>query len=414
MSTHYSIRDFVHFGRWAMRDRLRQKRWGKQYEAAVRSGTFKLPTATVVQLLPTEACNLRCPMCNQWGDNGYFLSGVRRPHHMDPAALTKLMRGLSPRQTMISVHGGEPFAYKFTNTLLDLLAEQQFDVMFSTNGTLLDGYLERMARIKNLMFLLSIDGDEAVHDVIRGKGCYRQAKQSMDALFQIRRRMGMSLPAVFMNFVVCEWNTDTIDAAYEAACDLGVLAINYNMRWYLTEGVGQAYEHQLTEQFGVKSSGAWRGWLSKDHDKHDYSKAGESLRRILAAKKGRLRPPFVITTPRRMRGRDFDNYYADYSNVFGNDSCFMPFYWARIHANGDLIYCPGHPDIIAGNVFRDGFEQAFNSEVTIRFRRYILNNRLPICNRCCGLYMTDLARPYEQRSRRRLGLNEPVQVRLPQ
>jgi MoaA/NifB/PqqE/SkfB family radical SAM enzyme len=414
MSTPYAVQDFVHYTRWAWRDRRRQRRWAVQFEKSVRSGSFKLPTATMVQLLPTEACNLRCAMCNQWGENGYFLAGVRKPHHMEAGALTKLMRGLSPRDTMISVHGGEPFAYRHTETLLDLLAEQQFDVIFSTNGTLLDPHLDRLARIENLMLLLSIDGDETVHDSIRGEGCYRQAKDSLRALFQLRRKQGMPLPAVFMNFVVCEWNTEAIAAAYEAARDLGVVAINYNMRWFLTEEIGKAYERHLKVEFGITSSGAWRGWLSNEHERHDYSGACEALRRTLHTHRWRLRPPYVITTPRRMQGRDFEAYYADYTKVFGNDSCFMPFYWARIHANGDLIYCPGHPDVIAGNVFRDGFREAFNSEVTIRFRRYILNNRLPICNRCCGLYMTDLARPFEQRSRKRLGLTEPVRVHLPQ
>jgi len=91
----------------------------------------------------------------------------------------------------------------------------------------------------------------------------------------------------------------------------------------------------------------------------------------------------------------------------------MPFYWARVHSNGDLIYCPGHPDIIAGNAFRDGFMEAFNSETSIKFRRHILHNRLPICNRCCGLYMNYSGRPHEQKVRQRLGLGREVMVHFP-
>ncbi|HUQ71564.1 MAG TPA: SPASM domain-containing protein, partial [Planctomycetaceae bacterium] len=124
--------------------------------------------------------------------------------------------------------------------------------------------------------------------------------------------------------------------------------------------------------------------------------------------------PFITTLPKNLKGNDVVNYYADYLNVFGNDSCFMPFYWSRIHANGDLIYCPGHPDIIVGNVFRDGFETAFNSPESIRFRQHILTNRLPICNRCCGLYMTHSGRAAEQQSRQRLGLPLTVTTHYPE
>ncbi len=42
--------------------------------------------------------------------------------HMDEESLIKLMRGLSPRDSLISVHGGEPFVYKHIDTLLESAA----------------------------------------------------------------------------------------------------------------------------------------------------------------------------------------------------------------------------------------------------------------------------------------------------
>jgi MoaA/NifB/PqqE/SkfB family radical SAM enzyme len=395
------------------RNQRRQRKWGSEYETAVRHGSFKLPAATVVQLIPTEACNLRCPFCNQWGENGYFLSGARHATHMDEQSLVRLMRGLSPRDSMISVHGGEPFAYKHTATLLQLLREQQFDVMFSTNGTLLTAHLKHLAEIKNLAFLLSIDGDEETHDRIRGKGTFARARTAIAELFALRREAGMPPPFVVMSIVVCEWTTEVLEKAYDVARDFNAFAINYNFRWFLTEKIGLTYEKHLEREFGVKSSGAWRGWVSPDHEKHDYGNVAKALERVLRRKRYRLTPPFVVTTPSQLRGQDYEKYFTDYLNTFGNESCFMPFYWARVHANGDLIFCPGHPDIIAGNVFRDGFMESFNSELAVKFRKHMLSNRLPICNRCCGLYMTNPARPFEQKARRRLGLPKEVNSNLP-
>ena len=409
----YSLRDCFHFVQMYRRNQRRQRKWGREYETAVRDGSFKLPAATVVQLIPTEACNLRCPFCNQWGENGYFLSGARHATHMDEQSLVRLMRGLSPRDSMISVHGGEPFAYKHTATLLQLLREQQFDVMFSTNGTLLTAHLKHLAEIKNLAFLLSIDGDEETHDRIRGKGTFARARTAIAELFALRREAGMPPPFVVMSIVVCEWTTEVLEKAYDVARDFNAFAINYNFRWFLTEKIGLTYEKHLEREFGVKSSGAWRGWVSPDHEKHDYGNVAKALERVLRRKRYRLTPPFVVTTPSQLRGQDYEKYFTDYLNTFGNESCFMPFYWARVHANGDLIFCPGHPDIIAGNVFRDGFMESFNSELAVKFRKHMLSNRLPICNRCCGLYMTNPARPFEQKARRRLGLPKEVNSNLP-
>ena len=94
-------------------------------------------------------------------------------------------------------------------------------------------------------------------------------------------------------------------------------------------------------------------------------------------------------------------------SIFDDNSVCL-YRWARIHVNGDLIFCPGHPDVIAGNVFRDGFMESFYSEVAVQFRKYNLTNRMPICNRCCGLYMTNPARKFEQKARKRLALPKQV------
>jgi MoaA/NifB/PqqE/SkfB family radical SAM enzyme len=314
---------------------------------------------------------------------------------------------------LISVHGGEPFVYKYIDTLLDLLHEQQFDVIFSTNGTLLTSHLTQLARVRNLIFLLSIDGDEQTHDKVRGKGTFKAAQESIKALFELRRQLGEPLPAVIMSTVVCEWTTEVLERVYDVAREFNALSINYNFRWFLTEDVGQAYERHLKREFGLKSSGAWRGWLSTNHEKHDYGNVAAALTRVLR-KRRRFSPPFVVTTPSQLRGSDYQTYFTDYLDTFGNESCFMPFYWARIHANGELIFCPGHPDIIAGNVFNDGLMASFNSATAIKFRKHILTNRLPICNRCCGLYMTNPARPFEQKARKRLGLPKHVTTHWPE
>jgi MoaA/NifB/PqqE/SkfB family radical SAM enzyme len=216
-----------------------------------------------------------------------------------------------------------------------------------------------------------------------------------------------------MSTVVCEWTTDVIERAYKTAKELGVFMLNYNLRYFMPESAGLAYENHLQEELGVTSSGAWRGWISPAHEHHDYSEAVSRLRHLLARTRLRMLPPYVVTGPSHLRGKDFDRWFSDYLDTFGNESCFMPFYWARVHANGDLIFCPGHPDVIAGNVFHDGFMESFNSDTAVRFRKYILTNRLPICNRCCGLYMTNPARRFEQKARRNLGLDKKVMVHYP-
>jgi len=413
MKNRYTISDYLHFGAMVWRGRRRNQAWGKQFEACVRNGSFRLPAAAVVQFIPTEGCNLRCPFCNQWGENGYFLAGAREVASMDEGRMAKLVEQLSPRDSLINIHGGEPFAYKHIDTLLNVLAERQFDVLITTNGTLLSNHLEELSRLRNLAFILSIDGDEETHDRIRGKGTFRKTKDGMTQLFELRRSRGIPPPLVVMSIVVCEWTTGVVEKAFDVARELGVFMLNYNFRYFMPEAAGLAYEKHLEAEFGLKSSGAWRGWVVPDYGKYDFHEIAEKVRRLLRKNRVQLRPPYLVSGPSQLRRKDYENWFTDYLNTFGNESCFMPFYWARVHANGDLIFCPGHPDIIAGNVFRDGFMESFNSELAVKFRKHILRNRFPICNRCCGLYMTNPARPFEQKARRRLGLPKEVSVHYP-
>jgi MoaA/NifB/PqqE/SkfB family radical SAM enzyme len=400
----HELRDVVQYARAFARNARRARRWGRLYESAVSSGSFRLPSPTVLQLLPTEACNLRCSMCNEWGDNGYLKLGVRKVAHMPADGVVRLLAEIDPRHTAVSIHGGEPFAYKHTGVLLDALAARPYDVIFTTNGTLLERHLDRLARIDNLGFLYSIDGDEAGHDAVRGEGTYRKARDGMAALLRERRRLGKHLPLVILSHTICEATTAAgLARIRDIARDFSAFAINLNMRWFLAEHDGKAYEEHLRRELGITSSGAWRGWLVSEKDRgHDYAPQASALARLVGQRS--LRPPYVFTTPWGLEGGDFLRYFTDPYEVFGNESCFMPFYWARIHANGDLIYCPGHPDVIAGNVFRDGLIAAFNSPTSIRFRQHLLEQRMPICQRCCGLYMNHSARRIEQQARRRLGL----------
>src|SRR5687768_14190971 len=158
MNHHYTLRDYLHFARFYWRGRQRQQRWSAMFEDSVRGGSFKLPSAAVVQFIPTEACNLRCAFCNQWGDAGYFRAGARKVESMNSDSITSLIKRLSPHDSMINVHGGEPFAYKHIDSLLAALAERDFDVLITTNGTLMKSHLPSVARIRNLAFILSIDG----------------------------------------------------------------------------------------------------------------------------------------------------------------------------------------------------------------------------------------------------------------
>lgn len=375
------------------RARRRARTWAGAYRPYLDGKADRPPFPSVVQLLTTERCNLRCKMCNQWGDNGYFLAGKRDPSSMPIDGVLSFLDSFAKLNPdyLLSLHGGEPLLYRETPELFRYIAEHRIDTMISTNGTMLGVHAKSLARAnRHLVYLLSIDGGEETNDRIRGAGVL---KKITEGLVELRREclaQRTGRPKLVINYCVNEHNPDDIEAIVEVARELGALFVNYNLRWFLPQEKGEAYDRILQEEFGVRPSGAWSGWVTSD----TFEGIDGALDRVYRKKRFQAilpLPPFATILPRALTQDQAKAFYHQHDALFGIEKCIMPSYWARIHSNGDLIYCPGHPDIVPGNVFRDDFETIYLNKLSQQLRRRVEKKLLPICNRCCGLYMTDLA-----------------------
>jgi MoaA/NifB/PqqE/SkfB family radical SAM enzyme len=108
-----------------------------------------------------NSCNLRCQGC--WVDV------AAKQEIIQPAALHKLIaEARAMGNVFFGIVGGEPFMYPH---LLDVLAEHP-DCYFQvfTNGQLItDERARQMRRLGNVTPLISVEGNEAVSDVRRGR-----------------------------------------------------------------------------------------------------------------------------------------------------------------------------------------------------------------------------------------------------
>ena len=129
-----------------------------------------------IQLHLTERCNLRCKHCYQTGkaiDEMSLPEIVEMTGEIaDTIAAWKETYGIEYAPSF-NVTGGEPF---LRNDLFEIIAEitkRGFDAYLLTNGILMD-----RNKARNLFNLgvkgvqVSIEGPEAVHESIRGKGSF--------------------------------------------------------------------------------------------------------------------------------------------------------------------------------------------------------------------------------------------------
>ncbi len=130
----------------------------ERHKRRLRRGQF-FPPFLYVSII--NSCNLRCQGC--WVDV------AAKQQIIDLPAFRKLLReARAMGNTFFGIVGGEPFMHPH---LLDMLAEHPgcyFQVF--TNGQLItEDHARRMRRLGNVTPLISVEGNEVVSDVRRGR-----------------------------------------------------------------------------------------------------------------------------------------------------------------------------------------------------------------------------------------------------
>ncbi|MCR4616294.1 MAG: radical SAM protein [Clostridiales bacterium] len=189
----------------------------KKRYTAERSGEH-IPPFLIASI--TSACNLHCAGCYSRSNNACCDA-----QPVDQLTASEWERVFSEAEELgisfILLAGGEPMMR------FDVLQEaaKHSDILFPifTNGTFLhEKYLDFFDEHRNLMPIISIEGDEAVTDARRGDGVYKKVTQAMRSIRDRGMIFGASVTVT----------TENIDEVYSAAfldslCDLGCKAVIY-------------------------------------------------------------------------------------------------------------------------------------------------------------------------------------------
>ncbi|MDD3580034.1 MAG: radical SAM protein [Desulfobacca sp.] len=130
-----------------------------------------LPSLRYLELMLTARCNLRCVHC-YLGDQGH----TDLPLASVLAALQELeaMQGL---RALLS--GGEALLYPHWEELNARLRDFELRFILLSNGTLLDG--DTLSRLQVHEIQISLDGLEAGHELIRGRGTWSRTVANLQA-----------------------------------------------------------------------------------------------------------------------------------------------------------------------------------------------------------------------------------------
>ena len=164
---------------WVLNNLIRGPRRRRRVE---HKHGCELPT--IINVSPTEACNLHCRGC--------YATAYDRNLHMEIRQLEAII--VEARRLgiyFVGFLGGEPLLYK---DLLPLL-ERYKDVAFriSTNGTVLDDEaVTWLKRLGNVVLFFSLEGHAEDTDFWRGAGVHRQVTENMRRLHEEHILFGFS------------------------------------------------------------------------------------------------------------------------------------------------------------------------------------------------------------------------------
>ncbi|WP_214041133.1 radical SAM protein [Methanoculleus sp.] len=171
--------------------------------------------ANFLDLHIVDYCQLACRHC-------YLHKGnTSMPLEMIIEASTDFLQADLPLpESTIILSGGEPLLHPQFGEVCSIVRSLNGHVALSSNGILVPQYIDLFR--KNDGIQISIDGDNRVHDFIRGEGSYEKAVRALRLLDENNIRHSVS-------FTANKQNLECIDHIIDLCTKTGSYLLNFNL-----------------------------------------------------------------------------------------------------------------------------------------------------------------------------------------
>lgn len=161
----------------------------------------------VFRIRMTNKCNLNCHYCyvgeslNKKNDKVLSLEEWRK-------IITNI-----PKTTLVDITGGEPLLTPQFEDILKMMLDKKLKISLITNGTIFKESLFRMFVDKNLSHLMiSFDGNEVLHDKVRGKGNFTRSIGAALKLIDYKKEKKSRFPLLVAKITYTENNHSDVES----------------------------------------------------------------------------------------------------------------------------------------------------------------------------------------------------------
>jgi MoaA/NifB/PqqE/SkfB family radical SAM enzyme len=329
--------------------------------------THKISALPVVILMPHSACNCRCVMCDIWKDN----KNLKQLTENDINGLLGSLKKLGTQQVLMS--GGEALLNANFFELCRILKQQGVKItLLSTGLSIKKNALQILEWVDDL--IVSLDGDEALHDAIRNlPGAFQKLKEGVEHILTLCPGYPISARTVIHRLNFRNWQ-----AIINAARNMGIKQVSF-----LPADVSS---HAFNRQT------AWSE--PKQHEILPGEQELAELQQVvetLIADNNNFARRFIAESPEKIR--DVYRYYAAFYgiNAFPFKKCNAPWVSAVVEADGSVRPCFFHD--ATGNIRDSSLVEIINGEEALKFRKTLNMGTNPTCVKCvCSLHLSPLVK----------------------
>lgn len=331
--------------------------------------THIITALPIVILMPHSACNCRCVMCDIWKDN----RNLKQLTEDDIKGLLVSLKAFGTQQVVMS--GGEALLNPNFFNLCTILKKQGIKVtLLSTGLSIEKNALQILNHVNDL--IVSIDGDEAMHDAIRNIPlAFRKLKEGVMHIKSIRPTYRITGRTVIhrLNFrnwlnIIKEAKNMGLDQVSFLPADVSSHAFNRQTAW------SEPKQHEIL--------------LSES----DLPELQSVIDRMLIECKNDFKTGFIAESPLRIQA--IHDYYAAFyeHNPFPYKKCNAPWVSTVIEADGNVRPCFFLDTI--GNIHDAPLTAILNSPEAINFRKNLDMGTNPACVKCvCSLNLLPRMNP---------------------
>lgn len=319
--------------------------------------TNKISSLPIVILMPHSACNCRCVMCDIWKGNHQLKQLVES----DIAGLLDGLKNYGTQQVLMS--GGEALLNPHFFRFCEILKQENIKIsLLSTGLTLKKNAVQLVKWVDDI--IVSLDGDEALHDAIRNiPGAFQKMNEGIAAIRAIDPNFKITGRTVIHRLNYRQWPA-IINSAKQISLD--------KISFLPADISSNAFNREI----------AWTNDRQAEIliPKNELPALQTITHTILTGYSNDFKNNFIAETPLKLQ--KIYSYYAAHHGLeaFPYKKCNAPWVSTVIEADGTVRPCFFHDAY--GNIKSGSLDKIINSEKAIAFRRNLDIEENETCKKC--------------------------------